>query len=137
MNDWLKHPVIPSSAVAFTVPGRPVPKARARITQRGNYTPAATKQYEAMVSMYAQIAMAGRPLLEGPLYMFLLFKMPKPKKLTRKYPSVKPDKDNLEKAYSDGMNGIVYKDDSQITHGTVWSIYDDEPGVEVAVWEIT
>lgn len=138
MNEWLNFPVVPKEAITFTVPGKPVPKERPRHGKGNTYTPKRTKDYENVVGFAAMAAraVAGRDVLKGPLYLFLLFKMPKPKKPKYAYPASVPDKDNLEKIYSDAMNGIVYQDDAQIVAGTQWKIYSDEPGVEVAIWEI-
>lgn len=49
----------------------------------------------------------------------------------------RPDIDNLIKSVADCMNGIVWKDDSQIVHiGEVRKVYSDNPGIEVEVVEL-
>lgn len=136
MNEHLEFPVVPESAVTFTVPGKPVAKERPRFGNGKVYTPARTAAYENAVGYSAQAAMAGRERFKGPVYVFLMFKMKRPEKPKFKYPASVPDKDNLEKSISDAMNGIVYDDDAQICGGTQYKIYSDEPGVEVAVWEM-
>ena len=55
--------------------------------------------------------------LEGPLEVRLHFYLPKPKSgkaSKRKYPSVKPDVENLGKGILDSWNSVLYADDSQV-----------------------
>jgi len=47
----------------------------------------------------------------------------------------KPDLDNVAKAVIDGMNGIIFKDDSQITSLHVTKVYAEVGKVEVLVRE--
>lgn len=51
--------------------------------------------------------------------------------------AARSDGDNLIKVTQDALNGIVYKDDSQIKRG-VFEIFDEyigEPRIVVSVWE--
>jgi Holliday junction resolvase RusA-like endonuclease len=45
----------------------------------------------------------------------------------------KPDGDNMLKAVGDGLNGIAFKDDSQIVCAKVTKQYGDKPGLDVMV----
>jgi Holliday junction resolvase RusA-like endonuclease len=63
-----------------------------------------------------------------------------PKSISRKslesnevMPTVKPDLDNLAKTVLDGMNGIVYQDDSQIVELHISKKYSDHPCTVVRV----
>jgi Holliday junction resolvase RusA-like endonuclease len=47
----------------------------------------------------------------------------------------KPDLDNVAKAIIDGMNGIIFKDDSQIINLHVTKVYAEVGKVEVLVRE--
>ena len=49
-------------------------------------------------------------------------------------PTKKPDVDNIFKAVSDALNGLIYKDDKQIIHSRVEKYYSDERRVEVEVF---
>jgi Holliday junction resolvase RusA-like endonuclease len=49
-------------------------------------------------------------------------------------PAKKPDADNIMKAIADALNGIAYKDDSQIVNVTITKWYSDTPRVEVAIF---
>jgi hypothetical protein len=50
------------------------------------------------------------------------------------WPVVRPDLDNFEKAFFDAIEGIVYKDDSQIVYilsaQKIWATQDKPPGIE-------
>jgi len=47
------------------------------------------------------------------------------------YKVSKPDVDNLQKSVFDGLNGIVYVDDSRIAEIVVQKIYGKEPRIEL------
>lgn len=49
-------------------------------------------------------------------------------------PITKPDWDNVGKIVSDALNGIAYRDDSQIVDARVVKRYSDNPMVKVSVW---
>lgn len=46
---------------------------------------------------------------------------------------MKPDWDNIGKGISDALNGIAWKDDSQVYWSNVKKVYGAEPRVEVSV----
>ena len=48
----------------------------------------------------------------------------------------KPDLDNVQKAILDGMNGIVFEDDSQVIDSRTRKAYGPEPGVKVFIDEV-
>ena len=122
----------------FSVPAKPVAKARPRFTFTGHaYTPKATAEFEQLVAACARCAMltSGQSPAEGCLHASMEFYYAPPKSWTaaekrrceqagRTPKTTKPDTDNLVKAVLDGMNGIVFKDDAQVTRVTAlkaWS----------------
>ena len=127
----------------FTVPGQPQGKGRARFGNGRTYTPAKTVAYEGLIALAAQEAMAGRDLIERPVYLTVtaFFDIPKswPKARRAKalgsveWHTAKPDGDNVLKAVGDGLNGIVWKDDSQIAFSKVIKRYGEKPGLEITV----
>lgn len=134
--------------IVFEVPGEPVAKGRARVSTFGGHirmhTPQKTVNYESMVAVVAQQAMAGNPPLTGPvmLSVYAVFQPPKSwsKKLqqlnfeTPQFVVKKPDFDNVLKALCDGMNGVVWVDDSQVAVlGQCCKVYGNRPRVEVTV----
>lgn len=129
-------------SIKFTLDLLPQAKQRARSSFGGNhYTPQKTKAFEAAVATYARIEknLQGFDTLENvPISLEIICHLPIPaskiKKLKEKYwHYIKPDCSNLAKAIEDGMNGIIYKDDSQIARLVVEKRYSAEPRIDVFV----
>ena len=135
--------------VTFKVDGTPVPKGRARYARRGNfistYTPEKTRTYETLIKEAAIEAMGASEPLETPVSLYLYIRVPIPKSCTKKRleaidngsekPTKKPDASNILKSVEDGMNGVVYHDDSQIINIHVSKVYSSLPGVNICVKE--
>ena len=51
------------------------------------------------------------------------------------YHVTKPDSDNLIKFVCDALNGVFYKDDSQITRIQAVKVYAKEPSTEITIME--
>lgn len=111
-------------------------KARPRICRGHAFTPKDTVQYEKLVrECYKQ--QDGR-YLEGPIKALIIAYYKIPKSYTKKRvqairnglekPTKKPDADNIGKIILDSLNGIAYKDDSQIIELIIIKRYtkDDE-----------
>ena len=138
-------------AVEFFVPGQPVGKGRPRATVRAGrarlYTPAKTEKYEARVALFAQQAMAGRPVMAGPVALSVTALFPIPTSWPKKRQAAaragteqhtkRPDADNCAKAVLDGLNGVVWKDDSQVVTLSIEKRYAEVPRVEVLVVPLT
>ena len=136
------------SIIAFTIPGQPVAKGRPRACIRGGkvatYTPDNTARYENLVKLAAQEALKGLPPIGGAVALevkvFLAVPASWPKKKQAEAvagtvrPSGRPDADNLLKSVADGMNGVVFADDAQVTSCLVQKRYDTAPRVEVRAW---
>jgi Holliday junction resolvase RusA-like endonuclease len=133
------------SSIEFIVAGRP--------QQRGSKRPvrnkktgatimlddnAKSKPWMAAVASAASEAMNGRPLLDGPLEISVvfLFKRPKSHFYQRKSGQVRrddaprwhastPDLDKAMRAIGDAMTGVVYRDDAQISAATLVKQYTD------------
>ncbi|HBP1604430.1 RusA family crossover junction endodeoxyribonuclease [Pseudomonas aeruginosa] len=133
--------------VMFTVPGEPVGKGRPRIGRVGAhtrmFTPAKTANYETLIALAAQQAMAGREPIVGAVLVELFITVSIPASWSKRkraqalagqiYPTKKPDKDNVIKAIYDGCNGIVWVDDVQAVDGYQRKRYGETPGVRVKV----
>jgi len=147
-------PLLDASPVAqrveFDVPGNPIAKGRARHARRGShvmtYTPEKTERYENLVKMAARQAMGLRPPIEGPVRLILHVAVPIPASWSQRRQSKaaggrigatkKPDVSNVVKALEDGMNSVVYADDSQIVDLWVSKRYSHTPGVRVQAVEL-
>lgn len=132
---------------AFFVPGKPVPKQRARVVRRGpkvaSYTPDATVNFENLVRVLAQQQMQGRGPVNAPVRVEIDILVVPPQSWSGRRqqeaiaqafrPTRKPDASNVLKSIEDGMNGIVYGDDSQIVELVARKSYAVGPGVKVRV----
>lgn len=131
--------------VSFIVEGKPVAKARARAFRMGNkighYTPEKTVTYESFVRLCAAREMVGREPFDGALALTIVIFLEIPKSWSKKkredaligklYPTSKPDIDNIIKSLKDGMNGIVYRDDSQVVDIRAKKRYAENPLVKI------
>jgi Holliday junction resolvase RusA-like endonuclease len=136
-------------AVTFKVEGTPVPKGRPRFARRGKfvstYSPKTTVDYESKVSEAARQAMGSQEPLEGPVAAYIYITLPIPASYSKKRtqaclsgeerPTKKLDIDNVVKSLGDGMNGIVYLDDSQIVSLHATKVWGTIGMVEVLVKE--
>lgn len=115
-----------SLLVSFFVPGTPVPKGRPRFTRTGRtYTPARTVAWEQAVAAYGLVARNKAKItspLEGRLTVELFFAGLR----------ANADIDNAAKAVLDGLNGVVFRDDSQVAELRAVRI-EGTPGVLVEV----
>lgn len=147
-------PLLPSvESLKIIVPGEPVPKARhrARIVQpRGRppfvhmYQDAETEKYESLVAKMSGMVMAGRGLLLGALdvrataYVEIPASWPQKKRVQAGdgeiLPVSRPDADNYLKCVLDAMNGVVYKDDSQVVNMSVQKRYSFTPRMEIEIF---
>lgn len=129
--------------IRFTVPGLPQGKGRARFGNGRTYTPAKTIAYEGLIALAAQQAMDGAELLTGPVYLTVTAFFPIPASWSKKrraeanarltWHTSKPDADNIAKAAGDALNGIIFRDDSQVAFAKVMKHYGETPRLEVCV----
>lgn len=133
--------------IFFTVPGAAVPKGRPKFARRGNftvaYTPEKTVNFENLVKSRADDAMNGQEMHMGPVSANIVIALPVPTSWSKKNkeaallghiaPTKKPDSDNVIKAIFDAMNGIVFKDDSQIVVLSARKFYALSPNTLVQI----
>ena len=133
--------------IRFEILGQPIAKQRPRVTRSGiAYTPAKTVNYEAVVRLTYQSLYPKRELMLGCIDATITAVFPIPKSYP-KYKTAqlicghnnydkKPDCDNLAKIILDSLNGIAYKDDSQVTSLHINKEYGAQPKVIVELKEI-
>lgn len=134
--------------MVITIPGKLVGKARPRFRRAGfkviTYTPPENKKYEKEVArIYKQSI--GVLYTDIPLRVRILAKFPIPESWSKKnkekalkgeiMPNKKPDLDNIAKIILDGLNGVAYTDDKQVTSMEIEKVYSDEPCVVVYIAE--
>jgi Holliday junction resolvase RusA-like endonuclease len=135
--------------VFFTVEGTPIGKGRPKFARRGNfvsaYTPTKTRDYESLIAEAARKAMGSSEPLETPVAAYIYIVVPVPQSYSKKRredclnglerPCKRPDIDNIVKAFLDSMNGIVYKDDTQVVNLHSTKCYGTVGLVEVMIKE--
>jgi Holliday junction resolvase RusA-like endonuclease len=131
----------------FFIPGTPVAKGRPKFFRRGNfvgtYTPKKTENFENNIFSYAASYARQNSVLpsEGPVSIDVKFFMPRPKSHSKRQREIlwhtsRPDKDNLVKAVLDGINGVFFKDDSQVCKESSEKLYaaeNQQPGIHVTI----
>ena len=131
----------------FTVSGIPKAKGRPKFSRVGNYvktyTPKDTIVYENLVKLEYERQCDDIYFDDLPTRATLMVYFPIPKSVSkRKHQEMsvglikhdkKPDCDNLAKSILDALNGIAFKDDSQVCELIVHKLYSDEPRVDVTI----
>jgi len=122
--------------VEFEVSGQPQGKGRPRFTRNGHtYTPEKTREYEKRIHAAAWQKMHEMKLqpiekfchVELVAFMEIPKSWSKVKRLEAEYgailPTTKPDIDNIIKAALDGIEGVVYYCDKQVTSIDAKKVY--------------
>ena len=136
--------------IHFQVEGSPKGKGRPRFSRVGNftkvYTDKQTLSYETMIAAFAKQAIGATEPLKTPVSVFLYVRLPIPQSYPKKRreaclsgaekPCKKPDIDNIAKTYLDAMNGVIFKDDTQVIDLHVKKLYSAFAGVNVMVMEV-
>ncbi len=115
------------------IPMEPKGKQRPKIVRRANspFPVAITPDQTVMAENRVQGHVAGewqRPPYEGPLQVQIVVRLQKPASKPKKrpcWPTGKPDSDNYAKLLLDALNGVVWRDDSQVCRLFVEKVYCD------------
>lgn len=136
--------------VAFTILGEPVGKQRPKFSRQGEYvktyTPEKTVNYENLVKLEYRRQVGDVCFdKDTPLDMRITAYHSIPNSVSKKKrqamidrkirPLKKPDSSNITKAVEDALNGIAYKDDSQIVDSQTRRFYGEQPRVVVTIQE--
>ena len=131
----------------FSVNIRPIGKARPRFVRRGSYvstyTPKTTAEYEKTVRNAFLEQCKGRydkeytGTVKVSIWAFFepsksLSKKKKIELLETPYLK-KPDSDNIGKAILDSLNGVAWKDDSQVSDIDIHKYYSEEDKIIVGI----
>jgi Holliday junction resolvase RusA-like endonuclease len=140
-------PLLESGIIILTIPGAPIAKGRPKVSSRGRfprvYTPAKTRRYEDLIKIAAAEVMQDCPPIEGALLLTVTAYVQMPKSLSKKAraeamdgirkPVTRPDADNYAKAALDGCNGVLFRDDSQVTDLIVRKRYSERPRLVITL----
>jgi Holliday junction resolvase RusA-like endonuclease len=116
--------------------GTPIGKSRPRFgrTKTGGvvtYTPQKTRDYERALKSFAQVAMIGKTVLEGPVKVTITAYFSH--KTKTGWHVSRPDLDNIIKAVLDALNEVVFDDDAAVCELVAAKKYDNEERIEVQV----
>ena len=118
----------------FEIEGKIKGKGRPRFSHYGKfvkaYTPADTASYENLIKLQFRIS-CGDWFSELPLKMKITAIHGIVKSATKK-----PDADNIVKIICDALNGIAYKDDTQVVELEIKKVYGELEKVIVEIEEI-
>jgi Holliday junction resolvase RusA-like endonuclease len=132
----------------FLIEGNPIAKKRPRFARRGKfvvtYSDQETEEGRYLWEVKKQWN-SGNPLF-GPIALSMGFYVSIPKSTSQKkqrlmldgkiIPTKKPDLDNLIKFPLDILNGLIWKDDSQVFLISAFKKYSDHPRTYIEVKEI-
>lgn len=132
--------------VEFFVPGEPISQPRPKVTTIGGFARAYVPSKHPVHSWRERAALIAKevrpetwPIRKPhPVRISIEFRALRPASLpkSRTAWTTKPDRDNMEKALLDSLEGIVMESDSQVVGGEVTKVYHREPGALVKVeWE--
>ncbi len=117
---------------------RPKPAPRPRVTKNGAYNDGAYTKYKRDIALIckSKFELSTEALH---LHVCFYFKIPKSWTKARKenppFHTSRPDVDNLVKSIKDALNGVAYKDDSQIVSAFALKQYAENDGVFIQLKE--
>lgn len=124
----------------FTVYGKPRGKQRPRFnrTTKTTYTPVQTIEYERQIRQAYTAAGGGMISKTNPICIAVEARFIKACSSKKKAPTLKPDIDNIAKIIMDALNGVAYKDDSQVVDLCIYKTWadDNDEMVRVEIYEI-
>ena len=111
------------------------------------YTPYKTREYEEMIKTIYSLQVGHKRFPDDAeilLEVIACFAVPKSASKTKRelmlnggiLPRKKPDYDNIAKIITDALNGVAYKDDSQIVWADIRKKYAKNPCVYVTLTSI-
>lgn len=119
---------------------KPQPAPRPRVTRWGAYNDPKYTDYKEIVKSFVKEYI--KEPLNGAIAIEVnfIFEVPKSwnkvNKENAKWHKSKPDIDNLQKGIMDSLNGIAYKDDSQVSYMIAKKEYGAENKIMINLYEL-
>lgn len=134
-------------SIHFEVPMVPIGKGRPKFSTFGGHvraiTPSKTRNAEGTIKLFAEQAMAGHDLIQGPVHLEIIAIFPVPASYSKAkrqaclmgdiFPTKKPDIDNIEKLVCDSLNTVVFEDDVQVVRTSARKIYGEKPRLIITI----
>ncbi|MGP1507477.1 MAG: RusA family crossover junction endodeoxyribonuclease [Sphaerochaeta sp.] len=132
---------------SILIGGEPVAQGRPRFTTINGHPraidPQKSRESKQIIAQIAREKMAGHPMMEGALDLYLqVYRVP-PKSWSNKRRekaingnlgiTSRPDCDNYLKLVQDALNGIIYRDDASIVVACVSKRWARYPGMSVRI----
>lgn len=143
--------ILHKQRLLFEVAGKPQGKQRAKVSTYGGfaraYTPEQTVSYENRIIFSYKQALNGKqtPFWELPVSITIIAHHAIPKSFSKKKreaalnmdirPQTKPDIDNVIKVVCDALNGVAYRDDTQVVRVIGEKMYSEQPKLEIMIRE--
>lgn len=137
--------VIPKDVWKHTQTLSYIPKENMRRVFIQQYPDPDTEAYEKVLAEAAGLFMRGKAITERPLALLVHSFRAIPASWSKTdqakaragaiRPTTKPDWDNHAKV-TDALNGVVWKDDSQVVDARSIKVYSDEPAMRIEVREM-
>lgn len=107
-----------SFTVVGKVVGKPRPKFRVVAGHPQAYQPRGGKAYERLIAdeYRRQCGRMHEGALAVVIYTFRALPKGTPKRVVSEPDTVKPDADNIAKSVLDALNGVAWRDDTQVVH---------------------
>ena len=140
---------MPALPLQIVIPGKAYGKGRPHFVRKTGIaiTPNQTRKYEDIIRTRAEDAMGGAPPFDQPLairvtvYLAIAMSWPKKKQAAAAnrelLPTGRPDTDNFVKIALDGLNEIVFRDDSLVVQIAASKVYDHRPRLVIDVMPTT
>lgn len=127
----------------YEIPGKPIPLQRHRHDGKKCFDP--QKKEKQQMQWHIKILTSGLFAAHGAIKLIVEYHMPIPKSYSRKralecvgeYHIKKPDLSNLIKFTEDALNGMVWEDDSIISHIEAKKFYSETPKTVFKIESIT
>ena len=117
--------------IHISIETKPLPKARPRFLRHSGrvYTPQKTLSFEAIIANSARRQITTP--LEGAIHLRVVFNFIRAKSSKKTMHTQRPDIDNLLKSVMDGLNGVAFIDDCQVTKLECEKQFADKESIEI------